>query len=126
MAVIVGRIMIDSTMEAGNTPGPLRSVEKNGTQLILSWSQLQAGRTIGITTNNPHKPYTTLGIAASNSIRFFNRSSILSGNLLHEGDVCRFEIFSNRKTVSARYPSLKKMAAARPNSVPSIKAKTDV
>ena len=30
IAVIVGRIMIDSTMTAGSTPGPLRSVAKSG------------------------------------------------------------------------------------------------
>ena len=85
MAVIVGRIMIESTSAAGSTPGPLRSVPNGGIHPIFKCSQLQPGRMSGITTNKPHNPYTTLGMAASNSIRFFSRFSNWSGSLPKTG-----------------------------------------
>ncbi len=56
MAVMVGRIMMASTITAGSTPGPLRSVENSDIQPSFRCSQLQAGRISGMTTNNPHRP----------------------------------------------------------------------
>ena len=59
--------MIARTRAAGASPGPLSVVPKNGIQLTFSKSQAATGRSAGTTTNNPHSPYTTLGIAASSS-----------------------------------------------------------
>ena len=84
MAEIVGTIMIASTIAAGSIP-PLPSVvEKSGIALKLSWSQSHPGRIMGMMTKIPHRPYTTLGIAASNSTRFFSSSSRPSGNLFQK------------------------------------------
>ena len=48
--------MMDKTNTAGRTPGPLKVVEKKGTQPNCACNQLQAGRIMGMITNNPHKP----------------------------------------------------------------------
>src|SRR6266436_130833 len=60
--------MIARTKAAGRSPGPLSEVPKNGNQPRLSLSQLAIGRIAGITTKMPHRPNTTLGIAANMSI----------------------------------------------------------
>src|SRR5215467_9332703 len=85
IAVIVGRIIMDNTITAGSTPGPLKFVENNGNQPNCSCSQLQYGRIKGISTKIPHKPYTTLGTAASSSIMFLSSSSRRSGSFSQRG-----------------------------------------
>ena len=56
MAVMVGRIMMERTITAGRTPGPLRGVPNGANQPIFMCTQLQAGRIKGIMIYNPHKP----------------------------------------------------------------------
>src|SRR6516165_5843526 len=85
MAVMVGKIIIDRTSTAGRIPGPLKSVEKNGNQPNWECNQLQKGRISGMTTNSPQRPYTTLGTAASNSIRFLRTVSTRVGNFPQNG-----------------------------------------
>ena len=53
MAVMVGRIMMESTMTAGSTPGPVRVVPKKGTHPSFRLSQLHIGRIRGMTTKMP-------------------------------------------------------------------------
>jgi hypothetical protein len=61
------------------SPGPLSEVLKNGIQPTVSLSQLAIGRIAGITTKMPHRPNTTLGIAANMSIIVRKTSATRSG-----------------------------------------------
>ncbi len=89
MAETVGTIMMASTIAAGNMPPLPRVVENSGMILRLSCSQSQPGRIMGMMTKIPHSPYTTLGMAASNSTRFFNKASRPSGRPFQNGLNCR-------------------------------------
>ena len=67
------------TSVAGSSPGPLSEVPKNGIQPRVSLSQLASGRIAGMTTKMPHRPNTTLGIAASISMIVRNTTAIFAG-----------------------------------------------
>ncbi len=56
-AVMVGSIMIDSTITAGNMPGPAerRAEERDQAEAARAASR-RAGRSAGITTKMPHRP----------------------------------------------------------------------
>jgi hypothetical protein len=71
--------MMARTKAAGKSPGPLREEPKNGIHPKVSLSQLAIGRIAGITTKMPHRPNTTLGIAASMSMIVRNTSARRSG-----------------------------------------------
>ena len=75
----VGRIMMANTSAAGKSPGPPREEPKNGIQPKVSLSQLAIGRIAGITTKMPHRPNTTLGIAANMSMIVRKTSATFGG-----------------------------------------------
>ena len=56
MAVMVGRIMIASTITAGRHAGAAQVGGEQRIQPSFRCSQWQAGRISGMTTNNPHRP----------------------------------------------------------------------
>ena len=93
-----------STKAAGSMPGPLSEVPKNGNQPRLSFSQLAIGRIAGITTKMPHRPKTTLGIAAS--ISMIVRKTIA--------------IFGGRKSC------VRKIATVSPKKPPITKARSEL
>lgn len=66
---MIGKIIIVNTIAAGNIPGPVSGVLKIGSQPKTELSHPPIGLRMGITTKIPHKPYTTLGIAAKSSIK---------------------------------------------------------
>ena len=76
---MVGSTMMASTMAAGSRPGPLSDVPKNGMNPRYSLSQFAAGRMTGMTTKMPHRPNTTLGIAASMSMISRNTNASRGG-----------------------------------------------
>ena len=56
MAVMVGSIIMERTITAGSTPGPVRVVPKKGIHPSFRLIQLHAGRIVGITTKSPQRP----------------------------------------------------------------------
>ena len=72
-------VLIASTSAAGSRPGPLSWVPKNGMKPSVSCSQLATGRISGMTTKMPHRPKTTLGIAASISTMVRNTAASRAG-----------------------------------------------
>jgi hypothetical protein len=64
---MIGKIIIVKTMAAGNIPGPPGGVLKIGSQPNVLLSHRPSGNRRGIRTKMPHRPYTTLGIAAKSS-----------------------------------------------------------
>ena len=60
-------------------PGPLSEVPKSGNQPRASCSQSASGRSAGMTTKMPHRPNTTLGMAASISITVRNTAASRAG-----------------------------------------------
>ena len=70
---IVGRIMIARITPALNSPIPKAGPEKtwmNPSRCTIAASTVS--RRSGLRTNTPHRPTTTLGMAASSSIRNVN------------------------------------------------------
>ena len=102
MAATVGRTMIANTMAAGSSPGPLNEVPKNGMKPRCSLSQLAAGRMVGITTKIPHRPNTTLGMAASISMMRRNTKA---------SRLCRKPCVRKTATVSPKKPPISKASS---------------
>ena len=70
MEEITGRIMMDRMMLAVRMPSPKFEPEKNPVQpRVLASSGPRRSRTIGTRTKMAQRPYTTDGMAASNSVR---------------------------------------------------------
>ena len=68
-ALMYGRIMMARMMPAASIELPRKSPAKNGVQPSVAWTAGTTCRSNGIRTKIPQRPYTTLGIAASNSTR---------------------------------------------------------
>ncbi len=79
-----------------------------------------------MTTKMPHSPYTTLGIAASNSMRFFSRPSNFSGSPPQKEWNWTPNNLRIENTSDDKNRSLRKTATARPKMVPIIRAKTEL
>jgi hypothetical protein len=69
IAVIIGKVIIAKITPAGSIPGPVGELLKIGIQPKVELSHFPQLERMGMRTKIPQMPYTTLGIAASNSTR---------------------------------------------------------
>ena len=75
----MGSIIIESINIACDIPGPIGFELKKGSQPKLKFRKFRNGRKNGSITNIAHRPNTTDGIAANNSIIIPNKFLILLG-----------------------------------------------
>ncbi len=75
---IVGMIMIARMTLAAKIPTPKVGPAKNGMYwpIVLAIQSSTVFRNVGLRTKTPHRPMTTLGIAASSSIRKLTGTAI--------------------------------------------------
>ena len=82
IAVIVGRIMMASTITAGSTPGPLGRWRTAASSLVEYAASCTWDGSRGSLRKSP-QPVDHAGIAASNSMRFFRICSTLVRQFVH-------------------------------------------
>jgi len=82
---------MDKTRGRREHSGAAQRRPNSGIHPSFTWSRLQAGRTRGNHTNNPHKPYTTLELQSSNSDQILQQiGSKRSGRLPITGWKCKW------------------------------------